>query len=90
MDPENIHDVLSDTLPAGPESFVDKERVNAGLEVAADITEEKIKDIPTDLWREDIGRIKTRCQKIRKVIVVKKKDMKAENVTPCVPELVIE
>ena len=49
-----------------------------------------IKKIPADLWREDIGRIKSQCKKIKKVKVVKKKDMKAENVTPGVPELVIE
>ena len=90
MDPENIHDEFSEIVPTGPESFVDQERVNAGLEVATDNKEDKIKKIPADLWREDIGRIKTQCKKIKKVKVVKKKDMKAENVTPGVPELVIE
>ena len=49
MDPDNIHAGYSGIPHAGPESFVDKERVNAGFEAATDITEEKIKKIPTDL-----------------------------------------
>ena len=53
----NIKEVES--LHAGPQSFVDGERINAGIEVVGEIDEETIKKIPEDLWREDIAGIKT-------------------------------
>ena len=48
-----------ENLHAGPPSFVDDERINAGIEVVAQIDEETVKKIPEDLWREDIAGIKT-------------------------------
>ena len=54
---------IEESLHAGPQSFVDNERVNAGMEVASEVDKEVIKNIPEDLWREDIDGIKTNCKK---------------------------
>ena len=50
---------VEETLHAGPESFVDSERVNAGIKVESELSEEDIKKIPKDLWREDLTGIKS-------------------------------
>ena len=52
-----------ESLHTGPLSFVDSERVNAGVEVASVVDEDTIKNIPDDLWREDIDGIKSNCKK---------------------------
>ena len=52
-----------ESLHTGPLSFVDSERVNAGVEVASVVDEDTIKNIPVDLWREDIDGIKSNCKK---------------------------
>ena len=52
-----------ESLHTGPLSFVDSERVNAGVEVASVVDEDIIKNIPLDLWREDIDGIKSNCKK---------------------------
>ena len=49
-----------ESLPAGPQSFVDGERVNAGIEVVAEIDEETVK-------REDIAGIQRQSKKVKKV-----------------------
>ena len=53
---------IEDSLHAGPESFVDSERVNAGIEVLSEVDVEVIKNIPEDLWREDINGIRKNCK----------------------------
>ena len=81
------------SLPAGPQSFVDGERVNAGIEVVAEIDEETLKKIPADLWREDIAGIKTHSRKMKKVERLKKNKAlgdQLETVTPSDPEIIIE
>ena len=81
------------SLPAGPRSFVDGERVNAGIEVVAEIDEETLKKIPADLWREDIAGIKTHSRKMKKVKRLKKNKAlgdQLETVTPSDPEIIIE
>ena len=63
-EPVNDIDVFNkeveETLHTGPESFVDSERVNAGIEVESELSEEDIKNIPKDLWREDLTDIKSK------------------------------
>jgi hypothetical protein len=84
---------VEESLHSGPQSFVDSERVNAGIEVSGEIDEDIIKNIPTDLWREDIAGIKTHCRKVKKVKLPKKNKGVAEDLetaTPSDPELVIE
>ena len=56
---------VDESLHAGPQSFVDSERVNAGIDDASQVDEETIKNIPVDLWREDIDGIKSDCKKDR-------------------------
>ena len=56
---------VEESLHAGPQSFVDSERVNAGIDDASQVDEETIKNIPVDLWREDIDGIKSECNKDR-------------------------
>jgi hypothetical protein len=82
-----------ESLHAGPQSFVDDERVNAGIEVVGEIAEETVKNIPADLWREDIAAIKTQNRKVRKVKRLKKKKVPGddpETVTPSDPQIIIE
>ena len=55
-----------ENLHAAPPSVVDDERINAGIEVVAQIDEETVKKIPADLWREDITGIKTHSRKVKK------------------------
>ena len=74
----------------GPVSFVDSERVNAGIEVSNEIDDEIIKNIPEDLWREDIDGIKKHSRKFKKVKKHKVHDHAVETSTPSDPELVIE
>ena len=57
---EEFNKEVEETLHAGPESFVDSERVNAGIEVESVLSEEDIKNIPKDLWREDLTDIKSK------------------------------
>ena len=57
---------IEESLHAGPQSFVDSARVNAGIEVAIEVDDEVIKNIPEDLWREDINGIKKNCKKDNK------------------------
>ena len=69
------------------------ERVNAGIELASEIDEETIKNIPEDLWREDIGGIKSHCRKGKKLKVFKKGNTTAEELeiaTPTDPEILLE
>ena len=91
-DTEIVSDAVGvDSLSAGPHSFVDSERVNAGIEIS-EIDEKTIKNIPEDLWREDIVGIKKR-KKVKKVRHLKKAK-NVENIletsTPSDPQLVIE
>jgi hypothetical protein len=76
-----------------PQSFVDDERVNAGKEIVGEIAEETVKNIPADLWRDDIAAIKTQSRKVRKVKRLKKNKAvgdQLETVTPSDPQLIIE
>ena len=59
MEPEEID--------FGPESFVDHKRVNAGLKHNSEMNEQIFKNIPADLWREDIDDIKPHNKKVRQV-----------------------
>ena len=67
--PNTVNDIdifnkeVQESLHAGPQSFIDSERVNAGIDDAGQVDEETIKNIPVDLWREDIGGIKSECNK---------------------------
>ena len=82
-----------ESFHSGPQSFVDSERVNAGIELASEINEETIKNIPEDLWREDIGGIKSHCRKGKKLKVIKKGNTAAEELeiaTPTDPEILLE
>jgi len=98
-EPKAINEFKSENVDAhghaGPVSFVDSERVNAGLAVAVSnaLDEELIKHIPHDLWREDISAIRSHSRKVKKVKVHKKhnhEDNGKESTTPSTPELVIE
>jgi len=71
-------------------SFIDSERVNAGIsEVSNEIDNGKF-DIPHDLWREDTLSI----QHQKKIRTVKKrraaKAVHYETATPVDPELLVE
>jgi hypothetical protein len=84
---------VDESLNSGPQSFVDSERMNAGIELASEIDEETIKNIPEDLWREDIGGIKSHCRKGKKLKVLKKGNTASEELeipTPTDPEKFIE
>ena len=90
---KTVNNKEGENLHAGPPSFVDGERINAGIEVVAEIDEETVKKIPADLWREDIADIKTHSRKVKKVKRLKKNKAvgdQLETVTPSDPEIIIE
>ena len=85
-------EIVSDAVGVvGPHSFVDSERVNAGIEIS-EIDEKTIKNIPEDLWREDIVGIKThkKVKKVRHMKKAKNVENILETSTPSDPQLVIE
>merc|ERR1712126_70281 len=93
---------ITDPLPALPQpvpedvgitSFVDRERLNAGLDAGIAINEvddNVLSHIPHDLWREDTVHIKphkkTRITKVRRRSTRKEID----TATPSYPELLVE